>query len=99
MLKRINWKAIFKGFAWLVCLAGVVVLMSFIEIKKHEVKCTSIKILIPGADNFIEREEIDAILKQSQGELIGRNLEKINIHQIEKTLKSNPYCARSKLFQ
>ncbi len=35
MLKRINWKAIFKGFAWLVCLAGVVVLMSFIGIKKR----------------------------------------------------------------
>jgi len=98
MLKRINWKAIFKGFAWLICLAGVVVLMSFIEIKKHEVKCTSIKILIPGADNFIEREEIDAILKQSQGELIGRNLEQINIHQIEKTLKSNPYIAFAKVY-
>ncbi|MFA6278041.1 MAG: cell division protein FtsQ [Pedobacter sp.] len=98
MLKRINWKVIFKGFAWLVCLAGVVVLMSFIEIKKHEVKCTNVKILIPGADNFIEREEIDAILKQSQGELIGRNLEQINIHQIEKTLKANPYIAFAKIY-
>ncbi|WP_235969757.1 cell division protein FtsQ/DivIB [Pedobacter planticolens] len=98
MLKRINWKAIFKGFAWLICLAGMVVLMSFIENKKHGVKCTNVKILIPGADNFIEREEIDAILKQSQGELIGRNLEQINIHQIEKTLKANPYIAFAKVY-
>jgi cell division protein FtsQ len=79
MLKRINWKAIFKGFAWLVCLAGVVVLMSFIESKKDEVKCTNIKILIPGADNFIEREEIDAILKQGQGQLIGKNFRGVSI--------------------
>lgn len=98
MLKRINWKAIFKGFAWLVCLAGVVVLMSFIAVKKHEVKCKAIEILIPGADNFIEREEIDAILAESQGQLIGRNLDQINIHEIEKSLKANPYIASAKVY-
>ena len=98
MLKRVNWKAIFKGFAWLVCLAGVVVLMSFIAVKKREVKCTKIEILIPGADNFIEREEIDAILKQGQGQLVGRNLEQINIHDIEEALKANPYIAFAKVF-
>ena len=98
MLKRIDWKAIFKGFAWLICLAGVVTLRSFITIKKHEVKCTSIKILIPGSDNFIEREEIDAILKQGQGELIGRNIEEINIHAIELSLKNNPYIAFAKVY-
>lgn len=98
MLKRINWSAIFKGFAWLFSLAGVVVLMSFISIKKHEVKCTKVEILIPGADNFIEREEIDAILKANEGELVGRNLEAINIHEIEKTIKSNPYIAYVKVF-
>lgn len=98
MLKGINWKVIFKGFAWLVCLAGVVVLMSFITIKKHGVKCTNVKIIIPGADNFIEREEIDAILKQGQGELIGRNLSQINIHEIEQSLKANPYIAYAKVY-
>ncbi|TKC08213.1 cell division protein FtsQ [Pedobacter polaris] len=98
MLKRINWKAIFKGFAWLVCLAGMVVLMSFIDINKQKVKCTKVEILIPGADNFIEREEIDAILKQGEGALIGRNLETINIHQIEKNIKSNPYIAFVKVY-
>ncbi|WP_379093465.1 cell division protein FtsQ [Pedobacter sp. UC225_65] len=98
MLKRINWKAIFKGFAWLVCLAGVVVLMSFIGIKKKEVKCTKVEILIPGADNFIEREEVDQILKENQGVLIGRSLQGINIHQIEESLKANPYIAFAKVY-
>lgn len=98
MLKRINWKAIFKGFAWLACLAGVVVLMGFIDSKKQSVKCAKIEILIPGADNFIEIEEIDAILKQSQGDLIGRNLEKINLHQIEKSIAANPYIGFVKVY-
>jgi cell division protein FtsQ len=98
MLKRINWKAIFKGFAWLVCLAGVGVLMSFISQKKHTVKCSKVEILIPGANNFIEREEIDAILNQNEGNLVGRNLEAINIHEIEKTIKANPYIAFVKVY-
>jgi len=98
MLKRINWKAIFKGFAWLVCLAGVVVLMSFIDVKKQSVKCAKIEILIPGADNFIEIEEIDAILKQNQGDLIGRNLEGINLHEIEKSIAANPYIGFVKVY-
>ncbi|TCD29006.1 cell division protein FtsQ [Pedobacter psychrodurus] len=98
MFKRINWSAIFTGFAWLISLAGVVVLLSFINVKKQTVKCTDVKILIPGADNFIEREEIDAILKEDQGVLLGRNLENINIHKIEKKLQSNPYIGFAKVY-
>ncbi|MBE5318230.1 cell division protein FtsQ [Pedobacter sp. MR2016-19] len=98
MLKRINWSAIFTGFAWLISLAGVVVLLSFINVKKQTVKCTDVKILIPGADNFIEREEIDAILKEDQGVLLGRNIENINIHKIEKKLQSNPYIGFAKVY-
>ncbi|MGY0038218.1 hypothetical protein [Pedobacter sp. NJ-S-72] len=77
MFKRVDWKFVFKCFAWIVCLGGIVTLMSFVSIKKKTVKVTNIKILIPGADNFIEREEIDAILKQNEGQLIGRKLEDI----------------------
>ncbi|PWS26444.1 cell division protein FtsQ [Pedobacter yonginense] len=98
MLKRVNWNAILTGCAWLISLAGVVVLLSFINVKKQTVKCTDVKILIPGADNFIEREEIDAILRQDQGVLLGRNIEKINIHQIEKKLRSNPYIGFAKVY-
>lgn len=98
MLKKINWKAIFKGFAWLVCLAGVVVLMSFIAVKKQDVKCTKVEIMIPGADNFIEREEIDAILMQEHGQLVGRDLKSINIHEVEKALIANPYIAFAKIY-
>ncbi|GGI29235.1 cell division protein FtsQ/DivIB [Pedobacter mendelii] len=98
MLNRINWSAIFTGFAWLISLAGVVVLLSFINVKKQTVKCTEVKILIPGADNFIEREEVDQILREDQGVLVGRNLEQINIHQIEQKLQSNPYIGFAKVY-
>lgn len=98
MFKNITFKGIFSGLAWLVSLAGVVVLLSFINVKKQALKCSNVKILIPGADNFIERDEIDAILRQSEGMLVGRDLEKINIQKIEKRLKDNPYIAFAKVY-
>lgn len=98
MLKRINWKLVFKCFAWTVCLGGVITLMSFVEVKKHTLTCTKVKILIPGADNFIEREEIDAILKQSEGVLKGRNLANINLQDMERRIIANPYIADAKVY-
>ncbi len=98
MVKRINWGALLKGFTWIICLSGLVVLMSFISVKQQSITCKNIKILIPGADNFIEREEVDGILNQSQGRLIGRKLEQINLETIEKSIKANPYIARATVF-
>lgn len=98
MFKGINWRGIFKVFAWLTCLAGIVVLMSFINVKKNEVKCSAVQIIIRGVDNFIENEEIKALLKQEQGELVGRRLTAININDIEKSLKVNPYIAFAKVY-
>lgn len=98
MLRRINWKLVFKCFGWVFCLSGIVVLMSFISIRKKDLLCNDIKVLIPGADNFIEREEIDAILKQGQGSLIGRRLDNINFEKIERTIKSNPFIAFAKVY-
>lgn len=98
MFRRINWKAIIKGLSWVVCLAGTIALMSFIGVKKKSVTCKNIVILIPGADNFIEREEVDAILKQSQGVLIGKDLEQVNLEEIEKKIKANPYIAYATVY-
>ncbi len=98
MLKRINWKLIFYCFTWIVCLSGLVVLMSFIGIKKNNQKCTDLKVMLPGTNNFIERDEVDRILLESNGQLVGRKLEDINIHKLENVLKANPFIEYAKVF-
>jgi len=98
MIRRINWRLVLKSFSWVVCLAGIVVLMSFINYKKQELICKEVKVLIPGADNFIEREEIDLILKQGQGLLVGLKMSQINLERIEKNIKNNPYIAFAKVY-
>jgi cell division protein FtsQ len=98
MLKGINWKFVMKTTAWLCSLVGVVVLMSFISVKKQATKCTDIKIFIPGADNFVEREEVDAMLKLHHGQLVGRNLKDINLKDLENKIRSNPYIEEVKIY-
>ncbi len=98
MLKRINWGLLFYGFSWLISLSGLVVLMSFIDVKKQTLKCKDVKVILPGAYTFIEREEIDRILLDNSGTLVGRNLNDINIHKLEKSLNANPFIEYAKIY-
>src|SRR5687767_3215408 len=98
MLKRINWKAILYGFLWLISLGGLVTLMSFIEIKKAEIKCDDIKVIIPEVESFIHRDDIDEMIQKNSGSLIGRRLHNIDIHDIEQALKANPYIEEAKVY-
>jgi cell division protein FtsQ len=98
MLKNINWKGILMAFAWLVSISGLVVLMSFIEVKKASQKCKDLKVILPGRNNFIERNEIDRILLDAGGALIGRDLRDINIHKLENSLKINPFIEFAKVY-
>ena len=86
------------SFAWLISLGGLVVLMSFIDIKKSEVLCKNVKIYIPGSQYFIDRQEVDNILQVDSHALIGRKMELINIHELEQRLKSNPFIEFAKVY-
>jgi cell division protein FtsQ len=98
MLKKINWRSIFYGFLWLISLSGLITLMSFIEIKKSSLKCKDVKVLLPGKFNFIERDEVDRILMQSAGAMVGTDLNEINIHKLENALKANPFIEFAKVY-
>lgn len=98
MFKKRIWKPILIGLGWATCLAGLVVLMSFIELKKSETVCKAIKVYIPGSQYFIDRQEIDNILQMSSHTLIGRRIENINIHDLENKLKANPFIEFAKVY-
>lgn len=98
MLKNVNWKGVFKLFCWVVCLTGLVFLMGFVEKKKQSVVCKDVRIIIPGSDNFIESDEINAILSDNFGELRGLDFHDINIHKIEQKIAENPYIDFVKVY-
>jgi cell division protein FtsQ len=98
MLKRIKWRSVLFVFLWLFSLSGLFVLMSFIEVKKKENVCTSVKVILPGNQFFIERAEVDEILASKNGLLIGRRLHNINLQNLEDRLRANPYIEYANVF-
>jgi cell division protein FtsQ len=98
MFKKPIFKYILIGLCWFISLGGVVVLMSFIEIKKKEVICKDVKVYIPGNQYFIDKQEIDNILQVKSHVLIGRPIEDINIQELESRLKANPFIEAAKVY-
>jgi cell division protein FtsQ len=91
MFKQPIWRKILISVAWFVSLGGLVVLMGFVEMKKGGVVCKDVKIYIPGSQYFIDKQEVEHILKISSNALIGRRMEDINMHRLEGKLNANPF--------
>jgi cell division protein FtsQ len=98
MFKKRIWRHILTGFIWTVSLGGLVVLMSFIEFKKARVFCKEVKIYIPGNQNFIDKDEVDNILRIHKHQLVGRNIESINLHRLENRLRANPFIESAMVY-
>lgn len=98
MFKKPIWRIILISFIWLLSLGGLVVLMSFIEIKKSEMVCKDIKIYIPGSQYFIDKKEVEKILQLESLQLVGRRLNGINLHDLENKLKANPFIEYAKVY-
>ena len=98
MFKKPIWKHLLFGLIWAVCLGGLFVLMSFIGIKRASMLCSEVKVYIPGNQYFVDRQEINSILHVGNNTLVGKNLEDINIQQLEKTLQANPFIEFAKVY-
>jgi cell division protein FtsQ len=98
MFKKRIWKHILFGFIWVLSLGGLVMLMGFIEFKKANVYCKEVKVYIPGSQYFIDKEEVDNILRVHHHQLVGRNMESINLHDLENRLKANPFIESAKVY-
>lgn len=98
MFEKPIWKHLAFGLIWAICLSGLFVLMSFIGIKKASMLCSEVKVYIPGNEYFVDRQEINSILHIGNNSLVGKKLEEINIHQLEKTLQANPFIEFAKVF-
>ncbi|WP_353138508.1 cell division protein FtsQ [Pseudopedobacter sp.] len=98
MLKRIKWKSVLFVFLWLISLSGLVVLMSFIDVKKSATTCKEVKVILPGNQFFLERAEVDQILASKNGLLVGRRLDNIDLQRLENRLKANPFVEYANVF-
>jgi len=98
MFKKPIVRYILISLCWLISIGGVVVLMSFINIKKSQVICKDVKVYIPGNQYFIDMKEIDNILDVKSHLLIGQPINNINIQALESKLKANPFIESARVY-
>jgi len=98
MDRKLIWRRVLIISAWVICLGGLITLMSFIQIKKAGVICTAVKVNIPGSQYFIDKQEVDQILQTNSHTLIGRKLEGIDIQDLENKLRANPFIEFAKVY-
>src|SRR3546814_5739455 len=88
---RFNCRNVLYGVVGTLLLAATVLLTGFIGTKSSEQACTAVRVILLGNESFIEQKDITALLVEKFGELEGRTLESIPIHQIEHDLRQIPY--------
>jgi len=88
---HINWTAVFYTIFLLGSIVGIVMLMNVVQVKSSEYACQDLKIIVRGEDSFVDQQNIEKLIIQNHGTLVGRTLETLPIHQIEKDLEQIPY--------
>jgi len=88
---RFNWRNLLYAGVGALVLAGSVLLMGFINTKSSEQACSDVQVIVLGNESFIEQKDIMALLVEKYGELVGRTLESIPIHDMEADLRQIPF--------
>lgn len=96
-LQHINWRFI----SYLTCLGttltGMVLLMGAVAEKSSEQACQEMRIMIVGEEAFVQQSDIARLIKTHFGDLVGRTLESIPTHEMERKLSEIPYVEQARV--
>jgi len=93
-------KKILNILLWVVLFGGIVALLGFAEVKRNNTACKAIDIRVVQNDTdfFITPAEIRKLIIDQQGELMGKAMDKIDIHKMEQMLMANPYIIDAQVY-
>jgi len=92
------WRTVLFSFIWVVFLAGMGLVMSFVSAKKAAIVCTKVQVIIPGNQYFIDKVGVSSIIGIESNSLVGRKLQNINIQALESKLRANPFVEAAKVY-
>ncbi|PTQ95027.1 cell division protein FtsQ [Mucilaginibacter yixingensis] len=92
------WRTVLFSCIWVVFLAGMGLVMSFVSAKKAAIVCTKVQVIIPGNQYFIDKGGVSSIIGIESNSLVGRKLQNINIQALESKLRANPFVEAAKVY-
>ena len=77
----------------------VVIVMNLVSRKDEQQQCKEVDIIIEGAEAFIDQSDINTLITQKYGKMVGRKMMDLPIHDIEKSLTKLPYVAKASVHE
>jgi cell division protein FtsQ len=98
-MKNINWKKRLEQALWLLIGAGTIVLLGAAIQKKDKKACANVEIEITGAekDMFIDENDVLNLLN-SNGNIIGKEIGKVDLRSLETALEKNRWIKNAEMF-
>ena len=85
---------------WIVIMAGIMVLLSFINAEKKKITCKSFDVVIEynDSDPMISPDYVEKIVYSDFDSLIGRKLSEIDLVSIEKRVNEIPFVQSAEVY-
>ncbi|WP_293886349.1 MULTISPECIES: cell division protein FtsQ/DivIB [unclassified Sphingobacterium] len=100
MLKRlrdIQWNRVLYFTLFFIGVIVVVVIMNIVGKRDEQQLCKDIKIVIEGTEAFIDQADISKLIEQNYGSFVGKKVNGIPFHKVEKTLRKLPYVSNASI--
>ena len=93
-------KRILNITMWIVILAGITVLLSFINAEKSKITCKSFNVVIDyqDSDPMISPEYLEEIVFSDFDSLVGRKISEIDLLAIEKRVNDIPFIESAEVY-
>lgn len=93
-------KKILNITVWIVVIAGIFVLVSFINVETKKITCKSLNVTVDyaGGDPMISADEIKDLIFKTYDSLVGKRLTEINLVEVEEMVNGIPLVANAEVY-
>ncbi len=99
---KIAWKQVGVAVLYVLLFSTVIALMAFSNVHQSQLKCWQVAVQIQESDSgfsFLTPLEIQAICEETNGGLMGKNADQIDLASIRSVLLANPYIRKAQVYQ
>ena len=75
----------------MISLTGLIITMSFVSSSQDSTPCSNVFINVDNSNSFIDKFDVDSLLRKKIGTLKGKPMDNINVAQIERIILNNPF--------
>lgn len=95
-----DWKKVFRVSIYTLLAACFLASLGFTEHRREEMLCKEIVINVDDSlgNSFVQKEDIEQLIRDRFGMLTGKQILSINISLLEKIIDSNPFVLKAQVF-